>query len=78
MSFVRNSNLVFIFWFLIFLSTFNKILPKNTLAAALTFVAVVFSRSEIVTFLILIQYVIVCFANNFLSRNFSKNKASKL
>lgn len=71
MSFVRNSNLVFIFWFLIFLSTFNKILPKNTLAAALTFVAVVFSRSEIVTFLTLISVILIaCFANNFQKSKF--------
>ena len=63
MSFVRNSNLVFIFWMLTFLSFLNSISIKKTLPILLAFVVIVFSRFELISliFLLLLSFIAIWF-----------------
>ena len=57
MSFVRNSNLVFIFWMFAFLSLLNSFSLRKASAVLLVFVAIAFSRFELasLTFLVLLS-----------------------
>ena len=77
MSFVRNSNLVFIFWILTFLSVLNSIALRKVSALLLVFVVVIFSRFELssLIFLNFLIFVVLCFDKfSFSYRTYNSNK----